>query len=618
MNILILAGGTGSIALQTGLYELLDKYRDGFNVKVLVNAYDNGLSTGAVRKVLGGQILGPSDVRKNQTTRLKLQNPESPWNKFLDIRFTAESSKAKDYCLSKLDDLRKTLNVSTSYSQIVEVQSAINAFFETPAASNIDYSDFSLANIVYAGLAKKNNNSLRAAGRIMSDLMGIGDNVILNDDTSLFLGAISKSGVKVTDEGDIVSWGKIDDPFTDIFFVDAGGNETRPVLCNEAKDAIAKADLIILSSGTQWSSLIPTYASEGFTETVRSSKAKIMMVMNRQPDKDSPGQTASDIINLLVPRYFEPHRLNVIIDSGGHPQMSNLDDATKSIVASCESSRFASVSATSATHDPTDLARQIFRSYFKEYLSSDHFMFDYDDTLVGRGNFQPQSSALNKKLLVKLNAITGVSICTGNDIKAISLKTDRVFNMLTLRAEDNVNLKVYADGGANLYNYSTVRSEHLDDGYKANFIECINQSCLLGTAKIIEALIGVLLDNGIPYSKIENRGDVMISIKPIDSEYRTITLNLLKMLLANTAFIVRPAGRTTIEICKASLTKQDAVKHVLQTGVKSITYIGDELAVGNDSVVPQMNDPRIKCLHVKDPAETSLFLATLLDNEYAK
>lgn len=611
MNILILAGGTGSIALQTGLYERFDSKIDAINTKILCNAYDNGKSTGDVRKVMGGLILGPSDVRKNQTTRLKLENPNSPWNNFLDFRFTIESNKAKSFCLSQLENIKKNLDTSSGYSAILEVESAINAFFETPSAANIDYSDFSLANIIYAGFAKKNNNSLRAAARIMAKIMGIKDNVILNDDTSLFLGAISKSGIKVTDEGDIVSWGKVDDPFTDIFFVDANGNEKMPVLCNEAKFAIEQADLIILAPGTQWSSLIPTYASIGFKEAIEAAKAKIIMVMNRQPDKDSPGQTASDIVNLLVPKYFNTQKLNIVIDSGGHDQMVMLDAKAQSLVADFDISKHNTTRET-FTHEPSHLVNAIFRLYFKDYLNSEHFMFDYDDTLVGRGNFQSKSSTLNKTLLTSLNKIVSTSICTGNSIKAVSLKTQ--WN--TLYGTEIKDLKVYADGGANLYKYCASKTEHLDDDYKADFVECINSDCLLGTPQQIETIINLLLENGIPYAKIENRGNVMISIKPIDSEYRTVTLNLVRKLFENTLLTIRPAGRTTIEICKKELSKQDSVNHVLQSGVKSITYVGDEMLVGNDSVIPKMNDPRVKCLHVKDPAETSIFLSTLLSSKY--
>src|SRR5688572_22976284 len=48
----IFTGGTGSIALQRGLYYALDSKLDGIETRVIVNAYDNGLSTGAVRRVM--------------------------------------------------------------------------------------------------------------------------------------------------------------------------------------------------------------------------------------------------------------------------------------------------------------------------------------------------------------------------------------------------------------------------------------------------------------------------------------------------------------------------------------------------------------------------------------
>jgi 2-phospho-L-lactate transferase/gluconeogenesis factor (CofD/UPF0052 family) len=51
MKIVILSGGTGSIQLQRGIYSVFNGISDGLDIKVLVNAYDNGLSTGLVRKV---------------------------------------------------------------------------------------------------------------------------------------------------------------------------------------------------------------------------------------------------------------------------------------------------------------------------------------------------------------------------------------------------------------------------------------------------------------------------------------------------------------------------------------------------------------------------------------
>ena len=46
-KVLIFAGGTGSIALQTGLHQL---YGNSLKVDVVISAYDNGKSTGECRK----------------------------------------------------------------------------------------------------------------------------------------------------------------------------------------------------------------------------------------------------------------------------------------------------------------------------------------------------------------------------------------------------------------------------------------------------------------------------------------------------------------------------------------------------------------------------------------
>lgn len=614
MNIVILAGGTGSIALQTGLYEILDKTLDGVDTKVLVNAYDNGLSTGAVRKICDGKILGPSDVRKNQTTRLKLENPTSPWLEFLDVRFTIESSKVKDFCLSKLKILVDKLGHDKD--GLSSVEDAIDVYFSIPTSLNIDYTDFSLANIVYAGFAKLNNNSLRAAAREMAKLMGIKDNVILNDDTSLFLGAVTKNGIKISDEGDIVSWGNVDDPFVDLFFIDPTGNETKPALSMEASDAIINADLVILSSGTQWSSLIPTYASIGFKECMSRSQAKIVMVMNKMPDKDSPGQTASDIIKLLVPRFFDKKRINLVVDTGGHDLMTHVDSEASSLLASVTTFNTREDAGKSTPkHNPLNLVNAVGRAYFSDYINSEYYMFDYDDTLVGRGNHQCKSSEFNKASIATLNSLAqeNVSICTGNSIKAISLKNPDFHLYRSSGGQlDSKPVKVFADGGVNLYSYD-FRKIDSNDEEKPDFIKCINETCVIGSGESgISSIVNILQENGIPYSKIENRGNTMVCIRPIHNEYRLITLNLVKHLLKNFGLTVQLAGRSTIEIFKPTLSKQDAVNYVLNNGIKSLTYVGDELLDGNDSVVAQLSDTRIKCLNVKDPAETAFFLKVLL------
>lgn len=618
MKILILAGGTGSINLQKGIYNCLGNL-DGLDVKVLTNAYDNGLSTGAVRKVCGGKILGPSDVRKNQTTRLALQNPASPWLKFLDTRFTSSAQHAKQYCYEMIDaleqELRKIKHHATDHMS--SVKDAVDYYFQSSLAYNIDYTDFSLANIIYAGFAKGYGNSLRDAAKQMAFLLGIPDNVILNSDESLFLSATTKSGLLVTDEGDIVNWGNTEDPFVSVSFTDCNGKATKPVLCQEAKDAISSADLIILSTGTQWSSLIPTYESVGFKEAIANSSAKVIMLMNQFPDKDSPGQSAAELLTVLVPQYFDRGRLNVIIAEDSHPLMRNVQGAehlakivyTGNLMSEFGDSKFS----------PLRVFFAIAKTYFAEYLDSDYYMFDYDDTLVARGNSLPVTSSVNVNLLKQCaSKNVKVGICTGNSIKAIDLKPE------TLREHQeitkSVSIDVFADGGINQYvitsTINSITSAIIDSDKSYQFVKCLVNDLQFGryNCQSSKYIREVLLDNGINPSKIEERGNVMISIKPIEDEYRDIIVNLLTRVFEedNIDVLVKKSGRTTVEIYRRGLSKKYAVQFVLDNpDITTITYVGDEFKNGNDKIVADMDSNLVKCLPVNSPAKTAFFLTTL-------
>ena len=70
MKITILSGGSGNDSLIRGL-KLLYKNID---VKVIVNAYDNGLSTGVCRSITN--TLGVSDIRKNHIRMYKAMSPD--------------------------------------------------------------------------------------------------------------------------------------------------------------------------------------------------------------------------------------------------------------------------------------------------------------------------------------------------------------------------------------------------------------------------------------------------------------------------------------------------------------------------------------------------------------
>lgn len=628
MNILIVAGGTGSIQIQRGLHSYLDGLQ-GVKTRVLVNAYDNGLSTGAVRTVVNGAILGPSDVRKNQTTLLKLVDPKSPYHELLDIRFTVQTSAAREFCLDKIASLPAG-GVVTEFNRTL-LKEAIEVFFRQKMAMSIDYNDFALANIIYAGFAIANGNSLRTAAGIMAGIMGLpNDCVILNDDTSLFLGAVTKSGVELFDEGDIVKWGNLEDPIADVFFTDANGHASHPVLCREAQKAIAEADLIILSTGTQWSSLIPTYASEGFKEAIEASRADIVMLMNRQPDKDSPGQTADQIVQAIVPKYFPAKRIKLISDRNSAEIMRTISDATaENLLKSFNVYHLSSANDGNLTlHSPAHTVRAIMLEHFGDLLLSDVFVFDYDDTLVARGNASANDSLHAVKGLLTLNARRDkeVHICTGNSIKAVNILdtggVSRQFDSQTFMPSADVPLSVFADGGVNQYEYDPLVVPGAEQLPRHKFVQCVAPELAFPKTgdQSVNNIIARLQTAGIPRVKIENRGDVMISIRPVDSEYRDIVTNYIRLHLilgyvAEHNIIVRTAGRSTIEICNQNLSKSYALEKLLSgSNEVTVTYVGDELYNGNDEPIRQIAsiEPRVQFLNVKSIAHTAVFLRAVL------
>jgi 2-phospho-L-lactate transferase/gluconeogenesis factor (CofD/UPF0052 family) len=617
VRIVIFAGGTGSIALQRGLYNALDAHLDGVDTKVIVNAYDNGLSTGTVRRVMGGQILGPSDVRKNQTTRLQLQNPDSPWLRFLNRRFSVHVSNALNVCEENVAQLLNSLDTHDLDIDISAILfRAVAEYFKSPLAMKVDYDDFSLANIIYAGLARTQGNSLRASARIIAEAICIPDNVLLNDDKSLYLGAITETGKRVTDEGDIVCWGNEADPFVDIFFTDVNGNTCQPELCDEARQAIRNADLIILSSGTQWSSLIPTYASNGFRTAIDESNAKLLMIMNRTPDRDSPSQSASDIINILMPRYFDVGRLHVITDETGHPKMRSLDHTALAKVASLTQAELSGADEPPDKHSPGKLTEAISRVYFGHHLKSNFYLFDYDDTLVGRDNKHPKSSIYNVNGISRLNGIAKIGVCTGNTIKSIKLRSDPAAISGALEPLYKP-LLVFADGGVNRYSYDTHPVEN-DDDVHPELVACIWPDALLPTTGFhsVGAILANLKRAGIPPCKLENRGNALIAIKPVAQEDRHAVIAQIQTVIADSGLQVRKCGRTTVEICRPTLSKSCAVKYLRASLPQPlvITYVGDELDKGNDRDIKNFasEDTAVRCLHVESPAETAFFISTLI------
>lgn len=177
LKIAVFCGGTGSIALQKGFSALYGI--DNIHMDIVVNAYDNGKSTGVCRRVFGNRFLGPSDVRKNQLLQYAIRYVEEMQNEtgrrarlyqLFNVRFSASDPMAyykiaqEELCLCKDifdQDTWKYLNELLDFF-FFECDSNRKKVIRR-ATLGESFQDFALSNIFYAACAAKCRNSLEAA-----------------------------------------------------------------------------------------------------------------------------------------------------------------------------------------------------------------------------------------------------------------------------------------------------------------------------------------------------------------------------------------------------------------------------------------------------------------------
>lgn len=295
---LVVAGGTGSTNLQIGLHGA------GIEYELLVNAYDDGKSTGFVRRV--ANCLGPSDIRKNLHTMLGIRDQRSPYLSTLGCRFNAPDSEvAEAFCLTRC---------ALTFS----LREGLAEWFRI--AGQQRYEDVSVVNLALAGLARK-RGSMQAASDELAASFGLPPVVHLSSDENAELLARSRSGVLAT-EGEIVAWGRADDPLERIEYRQEGTPADFPYLTPRAVDAICRADMVIVSTGTLFSSILPTLLTRGFCDAVRSKP--VVVVENLTMDADVAGYEPEQALGMvfdalegchihLIPRepapYHDPRRL---------------------------------------------------------------------------------------------------------------------------------------------------------------------------------------------------------------------------------------------------------------------------------------------------------------------
>ena len=252
--------------------------------------------------------------------------------KFVTItaaKVTNDLSYAKIYFTvlddSKRDITLKALNQSSGFIRNALFDREIREFFNRLKADDFEYKDFNIMNIIYSqmysSIGYENTNA------IFSDLLCIDDVVKLNSFDNMKIVASTESGIVIKDEGEIVEWKNPDDKINDVYFV---GKSTYGINL-EARRLIDDADLIIISTGTFWSSIYPTLKYKDFYKYINSSKAKKLWIVNSIEDKDSYGVTSAEFYEKMSNLGLHMENFGVIINNSAVDSLKIIStDMTKS------------------------------------------------------------------------------------------------------------------------------------------------------------------------------------------------------------------------------------------------------------------------------------------------
>lgn len=329
-NVVILCGGRGSGPLAN---QLLDQ---GARVTCLVNAYDDGLSTGRLRYVF--DELGPSDLRKNL---LSLMNLDAPgyWSRYevFAYRYPAEPERAAAF-RREIEDLCATGGETLARGERRELLKMVarmpaeargkfvgylRLFLaelvkrEREQGTEFSFSDSALGNCILLGAYFEEGRSWTRALRALEEVLQVRGRVEIASEENRHLFALCTDGrvlasecALITDaDGDILELFLATEPVAplglDQWVAATGVEAARERIRREvhaptapspgALEALNKADVIIYGPGTFHSSLLPTLMIDGICDAIRRSAATKIMVVNIVEEADTRGATGAEL-----------------------------------------------------------------------------------------------------------------------------------------------------------------------------------------------------------------------------------------------------------------------------------------------------------------------------------
>lgn len=205
----------------------------------------------------------------------------------------------EEFSTPAVGDIRKVLsNLSTLPN---EVKNVMEYRFDT-------YSDLNghpIGNLILTAMLNQTGSLLESIKQL-SALLGVKHTVLPMSEDSLTLMADTIDGEKITGQEAITKTKK---QIKKLYY------EKKPHVLKEVIDAITEADLIIISLGSLYTSIIAHLICKEVSTAIKKSKANVMYICNAMSEPgEMKANQVSDYIKILE-NYLGKNRINVVVAS---------------------------------------------------------------------------------------------------------------------------------------------------------------------------------------------------------------------------------------------------------------------------------------------------------------
>ena len=399
----------------------------------------------------------------------------------------------KEFFTPAVGDVRKVLsNLSTLPTEVRDVME-----YRLKAKSELN--GHALGNLVLTCLINE-TGSLKKSIELLSKILDVKATVLPLSEDDLTLMGKTVDGEIIEGEEEITAAGK---KYIDFFY------KEEPHILPEVFTAIKKADLIILSTGSLYTSVMPHIISKDISAAIRNSKGKVMYICNvmTQPG-ETDGFGVSDHVKSLE-HYLGKNEIDVVVASNTKisnemaekyayeeqkdPVRIDYENIIKQNYELIEGDLVTTQDGT-IKHDSLKVSSVIF-SYLMREKEFDHseqveeFLKKYDQNLVL--NYYNKTSKRNKDKI-------------GNQLKTINL--DSLNNLYRI---SQVNVAAEIDKNM-LYNLPYTDKALLDDKERKS-IDSIGKDVIKGNKYAVVTMAG---GQGTRLGHKGPKGTFLLDIKP--------------------------------------------------------------------------------------------------------